>query len=447
MQRNNLQLLEKSLARELEIEKNMTDARRKEEEIKLSLHYAEQETYFMEETVQTLLGRLFEAENFTVVQTGVSQELVRKLETVQFDLNRSLSNESEMKFNLMLHEHDLQEALKAVEERSDIANSEAISLRVKVNSLEKQLHSCNILSQEAKASHETVVEQQNILNSELLDLENVILDLRDNLFKTDSRAENAEAKCILLTETNMELNEEMSYLKRNDSGKTFSLEMKLKESDARLEQAYTNIEALEEQKRLLTYSVSDMEDVVDKLKTKVFKTEKRAEMAEQVYKTDIEVLKRQKRLLTCSVIEMENVVNDLKTEVLKNTKRAESAESRCVQIIQNNIELNKSLSFLRHRLQTLEEDLYRTRNEKIDTANVINIKTQDILNLVMKLASKREHFHTKVQILNIFLFFLFIYCFAFTDIVILQLQSTSLLFLSVWYRMMHNEPFFLQDEK
>lgn len=360
-----MQLLEKSLARELEIEQNMTDARRKEEEIKLKLHYAEQETYFMEETVQTLLGRLFEAENFTVVQTGVSRELVRKLQTVRFDLNASLFEESKMKFNLMLQEHDLQDALKAAEEKSEIANSEAISLREKVNALEEQLHSCNILSREAKASHETVVEQQYILNSELLDLENVILDLRENLFKNDSRAENAEARCTLLTETNMELNEEMGYLKRNESGKAFSLEMKLKESNAKLEQAYTNIEALEEQKRLLTCSVSDMENVVDQLKTKVSKTE----------------------------------------------KRAESAESRCALFTKNNLELNKELSFLRGKLQSLEQDLHRTRNEKIDTANVISIKSKDILNLVIKLALKREHFHTKVQILNLLIHYV-----TFTDI-------------------------------
>ncbi|XP_077237675.1 WPP domain-interacting tail-anchored protein 1-like isoform X2 [Tasmannia lanceolata] len=236
-QRHILRMLEKSLARELDLEKKLSESRINEEDLQLKLHYAGQEMFGMEEMTEIVLERLFEAENVAEVLTGVSKELMGKLQVVQFNLNGSIQRESELRSR----------------------NLESVTLREKVNSLE---------------------EQQNMLYSEINDLENAVEDLRSKLMKAESRAESAEGKCKLLAETNLEINEELGFFKSNTVEKLNFLEKELRQSDTKLQHAKASMEASKEQQSMLYSAISDMENLIEDLKANVLKAESRAESVE-----------------------------------------------------------------------------------------------------------------------------------------------------------------------
>ncbi|KAF9623572.1 hypothetical protein IFM89_003362 [Coptis chinensis] len=69
-QRHILKMLEKSLARELDMEKKLSESRNIEEELKKKLCFAEHELSQMEEEAEGVLGRLFEAEIAAEVTYG-----------------------------------------------------------------------------------------------------------------------------------------------------------------------------------------------------------------------------------------------------------------------------------------------------------------------------------------------------------------------------------------
>ncbi|EPS71176.1 hypothetical protein M569_03583, partial [Genlisea aurea] len=74
-QRNVLRMLEKSLAREIDIEKKLTESRQTVEDMELRL---QQEVYVMEQETDDLLERLLDAENTKEILFGISGELLRK---------------------------------------------------------------------------------------------------------------------------------------------------------------------------------------------------------------------------------------------------------------------------------------------------------------------------------------------------------------------------------
>ncbi|KAF9623570.1 hypothetical protein IFM89_003360, partial [Coptis chinensis] len=98
-------------------------------------------------------------------------------------------------------------------------NEELQSLRIhgntleKVSLLEKKLRETDIGLQHAKASADASEEQQSLLYSAIDDMGNLIKDLKSRVSKAESRAENAEAKCVLLSEANLELNDELKFLR------------------------------------------------------------------------------------------------------------------------------------------------------------------------------------------------------------------------------------------
>ncbi|KAG6486856.1 hypothetical protein ZIOFF_055437 [Zingiber officinale] len=65
----------------------------------------------------------------------------------------------------------------------------------------------------ARASVEALKEKQSGLYDTIDDMGIVIEELKIKVSKAESRAENAESKCTLLTETNLELNEELGFLR------------------------------------------------------------------------------------------------------------------------------------------------------------------------------------------------------------------------------------------
>ncbi|KAM0955433.1 hypothetical protein ACFX2A_024315 [Malus domestica] len=356
-QRHILRMLEKSLAREMDLEKKLTESKQIEEDLKLRVHASEQEAYCMGEEAADALDRWLQADNASEVLRGISKELLGRLQVLQFNLNGSAQREAELrskldcqaevkentlrklessnaKLNSFLLEQTagLKDSLKEAEDKLIIADSEAFTLREKVGALEEQ-HSV-----------------------EISELENVIADLKENIYKAEARAENAEAKSKLLTETNTELNEEIGLLKSAGSAleTVDSLERKLREADIRLQHAVASAEASQEKQNMLNSTVTDMENVIENLKQKVLKAE----------------------------------------------NRADSTEDKCIILSESNADLNEEISFLRGRLEFLEASLHQAEEVKIATATDIGIQSKVLTNLLMQLAFERERLHKQISSLT-----------------------------------------------
>ncbi|KAK1581479.1 hypothetical protein Q3G72_006332 [Acer saccharum] len=381
-QRHILRMLEKSLAREMDLEKKLTESRQNEQLLKLKLLSSEQDVFYMEEEATDACERRFEAENAAEVLMGISKELLGRLQISQFNLNGSVQRETalrskldgsmeqlEVKENalwklessnsklndfLLAQTDGLKASLTEAEDNLILANSENFTLREKVSSLEKQLKESEFQLLDAKASTEGNQEQHNALCSEISELENLIEGLKDKLSMAESGAESAESKCKLLADTNLELNEGLLKSSGASSEKVDSLERQLRESDIQLQRAVAAAEASEEKQNLLYSTIRDMENVIEGLKLKVSKAD----------------------------------------------GRADSAEEKLIILSEANAGLDEELSFLRDRLECLEASLHQAEETKMATAKDIDIRAKVITNLVMQLAIERERLHQQIASLT-----------------------------------------------
>ncbi|MQL71870.1 hypothetical protein Taro_004194, partial [Colocasia esculenta] len=373
-QRHVLQMLEKSLARELDLEKRLLNSRRNEDEINLKLQILEQENYSIEEPMEAIHERLFETENFAEILMGISKELMSRLQIVQFNLSGSRQREEEMRsklqesilklsveesasrelnarstvldYSLVQQANSLKASLKETEDKYDIANSEMLVLREKVNLLEKKLKQSDIHLPQSKAVKQASQDQQSILHSEFIKM-----DLQKNIMMAESRANSVEAKCILLTKTKLELNEELSFIRTNGKKQENLLECKLKESEARLNHTKACIEATEKQQSSLYSTLS----------------------------------------------QKENLIEDLKAKFLEAERKAENAESKCSLWTETNLELNKELGYLRGKLECLERSLRKVDKEKMAIAMDVGVRTRVITDLVTELALERERLQIRIS--------------------------------------------------
>lgn len=382
-QRNILRMLEKSLAREMDLEKKMTELRQVEEELNQRLVSSEQEVYCMGDETEDIWERLFEADNMAVVSMGISKELLGRLQILQLSLNSSAQQETQLKsklegfkeelktkenslsklessnakFNdlLVAQTNELKSKLRDAEDKLILANSEAFTLGEKVSLLEKELKESEFLLLNAKSSADGSQEELNAICCRVNEMEHVIAGSEERISKAESRAENAETKCKLLTETNMELNEELGLLKSGAgaSDKVDSLERQLRESDLQLQCAIASAEASQEKQNLLYSTIADME----------------------------------------------NLIEDLKMKVIKSENRADSAEDKCIILSESHAELNEELNFLRGRLESMEAVLQQTDETKMTAAEGISFQTKVITNLVMQLAFERERLHKQISLL------------------------------------------------
>jgi chromosome segregation ATPase len=86
-------------------------------------------------------------------------------------------------------------------------------LSMKVDLLEKQLKEINLQLQNSEASVEASKKKESMLYSTIRDMENQIKDHESKVLKAESRADSAEENCIILSESNDELNEELNFLR------------------------------------------------------------------------------------------------------------------------------------------------------------------------------------------------------------------------------------------
>ncbi|CAK9157252.1 unnamed protein product [Ilex paraguariensis] len=355
-QRQILRMLEKSLARELDLEKKLTKSKENEEDLKLKLRLTEQVTFCMEEAAEVVWGRFLESDNAAEVLLGISKGLVGRLQVVQFNLNGSAQREEQMKSRL-------QECIEQLKAKETIVqklnssnaqliadNSEVSALKEKVTLLEAQLRESE--SQLKKANG--VIE---VTQDQLREMDSVIESLKENIYATESRAESAEAKIVQLTETNLELTEELGFLKGNNDSSTEKvslLEKQLRELEPQLQHARASSEASQEQQNLLYSAIWDMETLIDELKQKVSKAE----------------------------------------------SKCENAEEQCLILSETNLDLNKELDFLRSRMECLETSLNQVKNDKLSRVNDITVKTNLIMDMIMQLATERERIQKQLYSLR-----------------------------------------------
>eukprot|EP00268_Persea_americana_P020290 TRINITY_DN2049_c0_g1_i1.p1 TRINITY_DN2049_c0_g1~~TRINITY_DN2049_c0_g1_i1.p1 ORF type:complete len:690 (+),score=177.63 TRINITY_DN2049_c0_g1_i1:80-2149(+) len=368
-QRNILRMLEKSWARELELGERLAESKHNQEDLKLKLQRLEGEMFRMDEMSDLMQERFFEAENIAEVLTGISKEIMGKLQIAQFSLNSALQREADLSSKLQssmqvlsaeqsafqaccLELNHLKTHLMEAEDKCCLANFEVVSLREKIDLLEAQLRESEGQLQHANASVEASQGEQERQSSQIFDLENLIEELNLNVSKSDSRAQSAESKCKLLAEINSDLNKELSLLRSNDSTEKVNLlEKQLRQSDTQLQHAKASIDAIREQQIMLYSALHDME----------------------------------------------NLIEDLKAKTLKAESRAENAEANCIQLTDTNLELNEQLGFLRGRVKHLEVSLLKADDVKLATAKDIGMRTRVITDLVMQLAMERERLRTQIR--------------------------------------------------
>ena len=351
--RNVLHMLEQSIASELDLEKKLSDSKSVIEDLKLKLHHQEKEIYFLEESAETVSGRMFEAENASELLFGTSKELANRLNTMEFNLSAQKCREDDLKSKLeqsLTKLSFLENSPDKMEQKINKVGADSISLQDRIQELEKQLSESNSQLQSAMESAKTSQEEQNALHSELSTLENTIKNLKDDVSRAECRAQNAEIRCMQLTQDNIELYGELSTLKSEKSDKVNLLEKRLKESNTQLEHANAAVDAIVEQQGMLKSTMSDMEHMIEDLKGKVSKAE----------------------------------------------TRAGSAESKCTLLTDTNLELSEELAFLRGRVESLENLLREANLAKVSTAKYIGIRTKIITDLVRKLALERERLHLQV---------------------------------------------------
>lgn len=239
-QRYFLRMLEKSLAREMDLEKKLNESRQVEEALKFRLGSFGQEVLYTEEETMDACERLFAAENAAEVLKGISKELLGRLQIVLFNMNGSIQRETGLRSKLdnLLEQVEVKESvianlrenLSITQARADGAEVRCKSLTEmnaelnedlkcsrstseKVEFLERQLRESDIRLQHAVASAEAGLEKQNMLHSTVKDMENLIEDLKLKVSKADIRADGAEEKLIILSEANAGLTEEISFLR------------------------------------------------------------------------------------------------------------------------------------------------------------------------------------------------------------------------------------------
>ncbi|KAK6931399.1 hypothetical protein RJ641_003192 [Dillenia turbinata] len=371
--RHILRMLEKSLERELDLEKKILDLTQNEEHLKLKLHLTEQVVFCMEEASEVVWGRFYEAENAAEVLMGISKEMVNRLQSAQLSLNASTQREEELKCEIAgyteqkdreisLRKHEInggelqfmqqdwttssKSYPEKVEDGHTVDEFEVIALKEKVKVLEEQLKESEIKLKTAIATDEASQEQLSMLEDE-------IELLKENYTLAEIRAESAEAKVNQLSETNLELTEELDILKGGDEGKAekiTSLEEQVREQEIQLQHVRASSEAGQEQNNMLYSAIWDMETLIEELKSKVFKAE----------------------------------------------NKAEDAEEQCLTLSELNLELNNELDFLKARVAYLETALRKANDARAISAKDICMKTKFITDMVMQLASERERIQTQL---------------------------------------------------
>lgn len=351
-QRRILRMLEKSLERELDLEKKLTLLKQNEDDLKLKLRLTEQVALCMEEGAEVIWGRFLESENAAEVLMGISREMVHRLQVVNFNLNSSLQRENDFISKIdncigQINAKDITiQNLNSCNKQLAAENTEVSSLKDRLKLLEDKL-------KESESKLLKANELNEVSEERLKELECVVESQKEDIDMAEHKAESAEDKVAHLTETNLELHEELDFLKSSNESnakKVSILEKQVRELELQLQNAKTSSEAGQEQQNMLYTAIWDMETLIDELKQKVLKAE----------------------------------------------SKTEHAEEQCLILSEANLKLTEEVEFLQSRVEGLETSSNQATVEKLASAKDINIKTSFIMDLVMQLALERERVQKQV---------------------------------------------------
>lgn len=355
-QRRIFKMLEKSLMGEQELEKELTKSKQNEEDLNMKMRLIEQVAVCMEETAEVAWGRFLEADNTAEVLMGISKEMLGKHQILQLNLSSSIKREEETKSKLQDCINQLNSKDASIERLdSNVAslladNAEVTCLRNKVQVLEGKLNETESRLKEADLSSEMSLQK-------LKEMEYGMESLKESIYDSETRSGRAEEKISHLTQSNLELSEELDFLKgSNDSNtkKASLFEKQVLELDLQLQHARLSSEASQEQQNNLYNAIWDMEILIDELKQKVSKAE----------------------------------------------SKAESMEGQCIELSETNSKLNEELDFLRSRIEFMETSWKQENAETKARAKDINIKANCIMDTVVQLAVERDHIQKQLTSLT-----------------------------------------------
>ncbi|KAL1569858.1 hypothetical protein AAHA92_01281 [Salvia divinorum] len=355
-QRRVLRMLEISLAREVELEKKLVEVRQNEEDFKSKICLREQVAVGMEEAAEAAWGSFLEADNRAEVLMGISKEMMLKLPFVDPNVSDANKREEELKSKLQdcvkqLNEKEaLIHKLNSSNARHAADNAEVTALRERVQTLEEKLSQTESRLAEANLSSERIQQELKIRDDE-------IESVKEHIYAAESRAGSAEEKVSQLTDSNLELTEEVDFLKGSNGSNTKKislLEKQLRDLDVQLQHARASSDASLEHQNMLYTAIWDMETLIDELKQKVAEAESKTMIAEEQHIILSEV----------------------------------------------NSDLNKKLDFLRSKLGFMEASLDKAALQKRSSAKDISIKSSVIMDMVMQIAVERERIQKQLASLT-----------------------------------------------
>ncbi|KZV21018.1 WPP domain-interacting tail-anchored protein 1 [Dorcoceras hygrometricum] len=344
-QRHILRMLEKSLAREMDFEKKLAEARQIEEDLKFRL---QQEVIRIEEEAEIIWERLFEAENSSDILLGILNELVGRIQMAQFDLNGYKQREGELimqckGLNEQLQEKDL--GLQHSERSRGELLEKVNVIEQKLSEYEAKLHSVEDSSEQNKESSANIDDRESMSDETM-----------EKGTEAEKQFESSESECKLLRESNMELNNDLCRLRSEIADATErvgQLESQLRDSEIKRLHAEASAEASEEKQNMLNCTIKDMEDLI----------------------------------------------RDLKSKVSKAESQTESTEDKCITLSESNAELVVEVNFLRGRVAHLETSLHQADDAKKETVKDVKMYTKVIADLVTQLALERERLHKQISTL------------------------------------------------
>ncbi|KAF9586889.1 hypothetical protein IFM89_039895, partial [Coptis chinensis] len=184
--------------------------------------------FCMDEEVEDVLWRLFEAENAVEILMGISKEIIGHLQINQFSLNSSIQREGEMRSKLGISSASFHKSIETRIEtlEANLVSPELSEMKVVIEDLEVHLLEAETKAETAEAKcslleevlneelallkgSENVIEKVNLLEKQLRESDMHLQHAK--VLRAEIIAEKSKAKCALLSETNSELNEEVSF--------------------------------------------------------------------------------------------------------------------------------------------------------------------------------------------------------------------------------------------
>ncbi|GJS36371.1 WPP domain-interacting tail-anchored protein 1-like protein [Tanacetum coccineum] len=105
-------------------------------------------------------------------------------------------------------------------------------------------------------------------------------------------------------------------------------------------------------------------------------------------------------MLQFTIKDMENVIEDLKSKVTRAEGQTDSMEDKCIILSEENDGLKKDLSFVKGRVKCLETSLHQMEEAKKASAKDISIRSKFITDLVMQMAHQRERLQKQIASLK-----------------------------------------------